>query len=289
MYKKILVPLDGREPSECVLEIAGSIASRAGAQIDFIHVGEAAQALATRQDTYLERTAEQMSERWGIKTSYSIIDDERYEPDTKVEIAGAIFQYVCDRDVDLVILARKGKGGIVRAWLSSVSKHMVNWCPVPVVLWRAAGGLPQPGMITAIRRIIVPLDGSNVSEEILPHAVKMAKLLNITLHLIRVVTPAQLQDSALSMEIARNYLDEMLPGLIVQGVQATAKVILAGSVSKAILDFAGAGPEVDSIIAMSTHGRTGIARVLLGSIAEGVLDNATVPLMLYRPANLTES
>lgn len=289
MYKKILVPLNGREPAECILDIAGAIASRAGAQIDFVHVGEVAQAIATRQDAYLAHKASEMSEKWSIKTSCSIIDDERYEPNTKAEIAGAIFQYVCDRDVDLVILARMGKGGIVRAWLSSVSKHMVNWSSVPVLLWRAAGGMPQPNMITAIQRIIVPLDGSRVSEEILPHALKMAQLLNITLHLIRITTPAQHRGSVLPMDIARRYLDEILSGLSLQGAQVIAKVILADSVAKAILDYAGGGPDADSMIAMSTHGRTGIARVLLGSIAESVLDNATVPLMLYRPANLTDS
>lgn len=289
MYQKILMPLDGSERAECVLDIAGAIASRAGAQVDLIHIGAAAQVAAMRRDVYLEHVAQRMSERWTIKVTSATIDDERFEPHVKVEIAAALFQHACDSGVDLVVLTRLGRGGLVRAWLSSVSRHMIRWCPMPVLVWRAEGGMPSPGTISALQRVVVPLDGSRVSEEILGHAATMKHLLGTRLELLRVVTPGQMRGSPLTLEVARTYLDELLVGLRSQGVLASGSVVQAESAARAILEFAGVGREPEAIVAMSTHGRTGIARVLLGSVAEAVLDNATMPLLLYRPGDLSES
>ncbi|BCX04561.1 MAG: universal stress protein UspA [Candidatus Roseilinea sp.] len=277
MYRKILVPLDGSKQAECVLDIAGELARRANAQLDLVHVSTALEAQSLAHDNYLERLAQQMAERWRIQTTATIVDDERFEP--KLDVASALFQFACDSRADLVVMARLGRGSLVRMWLSSVSERIIRWCPVPVLLWRYTGSAPEPETLAAVRRILVPLDGSRVAEEVLDHAIDMQRLLDAVLQLVRVVAP-----SGGTAEQARDYLDATAATLSSRGVRVQTQLIEAESVSQAILDHAARAPS--AMIAMSTHGYTGIARMLLGSVAAGMLDNATVPVMLFRPIDL---
>ncbi|MFC1463642.1 MAG: universal stress protein [Candidatus Brachytrichaceae bacterium NZ_4S206] len=277
MYRKILVPLDGSKQAECVLDIAGELARRAGAQLDLVHVSTALEAQSLAHDTYLERLAQQMAERWRIQTTATIVDDERFEP--KLDVASALFQFACDSRADLVVMARLGRGSLVRMWLSSVSERIIRWCPVPVLLWRYTGSAPEPETLSAVRRIVVPLDGSRVAEEVLDHAIDMQRLLDAVLHLVRVIAP-----SGEAAGPARDYLDAIAAALSSRGVRVQTQLIEAESISQAILAHAAQAP--GAMIAMSTHGYTGIARMLLGSVAAGVLDNATVPVMLFRPIDL---
>jgi len=277
MYKTILVPLDGSPRAECILDIAGELASRAGAQLDLVHVSTRSAAQSSQRDTYLDAVARRLADKWHIRTTATIVDDERFEP--RLDVAGALFQFACDRQADLVIMARFGRAKLVRMWLTSVSEHMIRWCPVPVLLWRYGNSAPEPGSLAAIRRIIVPLDGSRVAEGVLDHAAKLQRILNAELCLIRVITPSD-QTSASGQ--ARAYLDEIAATLIARGVAAQGYTLQADSISPAILAYASQAP--GDMIAMSTYGYGGIARILLGSVASDVLDKATVPVMLFRPA-----
>ncbi len=278
MYRKILVPLDGSKGAECVLDIAGELASRAGAQLNLVHVSAASEARSRATDAYLENLAQQMAERWRVQTTATIVDDERFEP--KLDVAGALFQFACDSQADLVVMARLGRGSLVRMWLSSVSERMIRWCPMPVLLWRYAGSAPNPETLSAVQRIIVPLDGSRVAEEVLDHAMGMQRLLGAALHLVRVVA-----SSGEAARRARDYLDATAAALSSRSARVQTHLIEAEAVSQAILAYAAQAP--GAMIAMSTHGYTGIARALLGSVAAGVLDNATVPVMLFRPVDLS--
>jgi len=277
MYRTILVPLDGSPRAECILDIAGELASRAGAQLDLVHVSTKLASQSSQRDAYLDAIARQLADKWHIRTTATILDDERFEP--RLDVAGALFQFACDRQADLVVMARFGRGKLVRMWLTSVSEHMIRWCPMPVLLWRYTGSAPEPGTLTAVKRIVVPLDGSRIAEGVLDHAAKLQRILNAELHLIRVTTPAD-QTSAPGQ--ARAYLDEMVAALGARDVRAQGYNLDAERISRGILAYAAQAP--GAMIAMSTHGYTGVARMLLGNVASDVLDNATVPVMLFRPA-----
>ncbi len=277
MYRKILVPLDGSEKGECVLDIAGELASRAGAQLDLVHVGDRLEAASLRRDAYLAGLAQRLAERWHIQATATIVDDERFEP--RLDVASTLFQFACDSRADLVVMARLGRASLVRMWLGSVSERMIRWCPVPVLLWRFTGRAPDPETLAAIRWIVVPLDGSRIAAEVLDHAITMQSLLDAELHLIRVVAP-----SREGADQARSYLETTAAMLRGRGVRAQICLIENDNVSQAILDYAARAP--GAMIAMSTHGYTGLARMLLGSVAAGVLDNTVVPIMLFRPIDL---
>lgn len=140
------------------------------------------------------------------------------------------------------------------------------------------------------RRILVPLDGSKVAEGVLPHAKSLAYSEGAELILLTVAANPALDfafsDPGLAQsavedqeERSKKYISEIENDLKAAGFR-TSTLLRVGSVAEVILEVA-EELQVD-VIAMSTHGRTGPARWLLGSIAERVVHNSKVPVLLIR-------
>lgn len=142
-------------------------------------------------------------------------------------------------------------------------------------------------------RIVVPLDGSELAEQALGQARVLATQLDIPLHLIRVVdtyrtqslpaTGMALDYSMLSelaeeeIEDAKAYLEKKVGTLNDEGLKVTGDV-LHGPIARQIVAAADKG----DVIVMSSHGRTGIKRWFLGSVAEEVMRHAQCPVLLHR-------
>lgn len=142
-------------------------------------------------------------------------------------------------------------------------------------------------------RIVVPLDGSELAEQALGQARELATRLDIPIHLIRVVdtyrtqtlpaTGMALDYSMLSelaeeeIEDAKHYLEKKVNELNAEGLTATGDV-LHGPIARQIV----AATDKDDVIVMSSHGRTGIKRWFLGSVAEEVMRHAHCPVLLHR-------
>ena len=144
------------------------------------------------------------------------------------------------------------------------------------------------------RKILVPLDGSPLAEAALPHALSMAQSYGAELVLLRVPVPhvaprpptigemlpdaMEQYDEQLYQRI-KDYLDHLAARLHESGVPVSTD-LRYGDVAEAILDYA---EEVDAdLIVMSTHGRTGVARWLLGSVANKIVQGAACPVLLIR-------
>ena len=149
------------------------------------------------------------------------------------------------------------------------------------------------------KRIVVPLDGSPLAEEALDQAIELAKRVDIPIHLVRVVDTYRTQavpatgmalDYSLLAELAeeeledaRSYMKEQTDKLTAEGLTATGEV-LHGPIAQQIVDAA----NEEDIIVMSSHGRTGIKRWFLGSVAEEVMRRAKCPVLLHR-ASVSEN
>jgi nucleotide-binding universal stress UspA family protein len=144
---------------------------------------------------------------------------------------------------------------------------------------------------TLYQRILVPLDGSSVAEAVLPQVQMLAECSGAEVVLFSVVnTPTYdyfIPDAAMAITLhegqqtqTKLYLERVCTQLKAKGLTVRAELCV-GNVAESILDYA------DSIkadlIAMSTHGRNGIGRFLLGSVAEKVIRAAKVPVLLVRP------
>ena len=155
--------------------------------------------------------------------------------------------------------------------------------------------LGSAGGVGKRNRLLVPLDGSGLAEMALPHAIRLAQATSSELTLLQVVPPFVLYDpmgvgvvpSPATWDAweeeparAREYLRGLADALGKQGVSADT-IVLEGDPAGTIVEYTKQHPEVQ-MIAMATHGRTGIRRWIMGSVAEKVLHSSPVPLLLVR-------
>ena len=131
------------------------------------------------------------------------------------------------------------------------------------------------------QRVVVPMDGSPVAEGILPFIEQIAGPLDIEIILLHVVPPATLDAVAIAREVgnAQGYLEPLVASLKAKGVRAGARVRM-GDPAREIV--AAAQELKADMIAMTTHGRGGVGRLLFGSVAEAVLRGSPIPVFLMR-------
>jgi nucleotide-binding universal stress UspA family protein len=136
--------------------------------------------------------------------------------------------------------------------------------------------------------ILVPLDGSTLAEMALPKATELAQASGATILLVRAAEARSLpgldptEGQVRVVDEAERYLAGVAERLAAEGTRNVATAVWYGPPSAAIIDAARLR-EIDLIV-MTTHGRTGIPRLLFGSVAESVLRGTHVPILLIRPA-----
>lgn len=305
---RILVPLDGSEFSEQALPYAFGMARRTGAELHLVRVHTPSQVdwlsngflpapigldddLREADHAYLERMAE-----------YSAMHLERAARTALLTgpVAPAIDGYVRAHGIDLVIMTTHGRTGLSRAWIGSVADALVRTIEVPVLLLR-----PRTPPITApiaIEHILIPIDESDYSTEILGPALDLGKITGARYTLLQVISPPLSVPSAdavaLPVQFARaielrveagERLEELARRLRAQGYDVDTSIVIHGQVAHGILEQV-VGLKAD-LIAMSTHGRRGLARFALGSVADKVMRGTSVPLLLWKPpvARINES
>jgi nucleotide-binding universal stress UspA family protein len=142
------------------------------------------------------------------------------------------------------------------------------------------------------RRVVVPLDGSALAEEVLPQAIDLARLSDAPIHLLRVVDFTRSDFGPYAIEYAStepvlaeerttadDYLGEVEARVRGAGLAVDSEV-RQGRVARELV----AAVKPGDIIAMASHGRGGLSRWLLGSVAEDVLRHAAVPILLVKSA-----
>ena len=277
--KRVLVPLDGFPLSERIIPLATALARGHRAELLLIRVlsrqeSPEAHARAHQEaEAYLALIAgdlatHEVAVRWTVRCG---------APDRVIADAAV------DRDADLVTMSTHGRGSVT----PSVAERVVEQATVPVLLVRGEF-VWQRGHIG---KIVVPLDGSGPSASILPLVAQLAEPFDFTIDLLRAVepwpgyasvdmSPAKREEMRrLDTTDAEEYLTRVAGPLEALGLRVT-RSIAYGVASAVIVRHAG---EVGAgLIAMSTHGRTGLSRLLLGSVAEGVLRAAPVPVLLWK-------
>lgn len=302
MFKRILVPLDSSLVAEQVLPLVRALSERLKLPVRLISVVET-QGFLTSVDRaqrfdelveevmqasreYLETTSGHMQ---GLSVDWAV--EQGNTAEAIIEIAAA-------DNANLIAMATHGRSGIARWMLGSVAEKVLRATSNPLLLVRAtesgqAGELP-------LDSIIVPLDGSQLAESILPIAAGLARSLDIELVLAQAVEipatayyrtedsgtanrylPTYDQVRAAETEKARTYLDARIGELRRDGTNKARPEVLTGSTSEEIIKLA--NRTRGSLIAMCTHGRSGVARWVLGSVAEKVIHHCSSPVLVLRP------
>jgi len=297
MFHTLLSPVDGSPFSENALPFALNIAARADAKlhVGLVHVpatfGETAAAhwadfdAETRQDEekYLGELRRRLAKV--PRANVEIHHLEGIVPETLAE-------EVVERRVDLVVINAHGWGYMSRSVVGSVSDYLMRHLQVPLLVVHASQHDPELSRPIAFRRVLLPLDGSPLAERIVGPARELGGLWEAQYRLLRVVAPPRKFLSAWSDDSARRppgvldklvqestiYLEGLAQRLRGESLTVETQVVIGQSPAQAILDEARAA-DCD-VIAIATRGRSGLPRLLQGSVADKVIRGAHTPVLV---------
>ncbi|HEU5303562.1 MAG TPA: universal stress protein [Gemmatimonadales bacterium] len=300
-FRSILVPLDGSGVAEQALPVALAIAERARGKVKLVLVHRQFHpsvlmepsevftrtelAIQQSERNYLREVLGRVRDRLGRAISSAVL---------KGPVAATLAEYIRDTGTDLVVMTTHGQGGVRRAWLGSVADQLIRTVEVPVLLVRAR---EKTGADRQVRfgEILLPLDGSPLAEAALEPGAALARLWDGEVSLVQVVPPIALeanpplafptgydeQVTEMRREAAEDYLRDVAERLRELGTKASGVAVLGGGVAETLLELA--EPDRVGLIVIATHGRGGVRRLVLGSVADKLVRAAEVPVLVIRP------
>jgi len=301
LYERILVPLDGSELAQIALPYAEKLTGVLGSQIILIYVSESTEDRYNHMHQfYLQQmveAAKQNAQRYLDKQ-----DERTIKVDSMILVgdpAEEIVDYAGKEDIGLIVMSTHGRSGIKRWAMGSVADKVLRSAKQPMAIIRAKGARPDMlGERNILSKILVALDGSKESEAVIPYIEELASKLQAEVILLQVIAPdyhiyaaggpeygvyAEQQMESMK-KFARDYLEEIITRLKRREVTAKAEIMF-GTAAETILNFADQANV--SMVAMTTHGRSGVSRWALGSVAERVLRAGNTPLLLVRTPGAT--
>jgi len=295
MYSQILIPLDGSKIAEKVLPYARSVARSLKIPVELMavteiltltagkahHLDALVDAAILRNQEYLQKIAKTFT---GVSVDYTV---EAGAPEEVIITKGAA------KKGTLIAMATHGRSGIKRWLLGSIAEKVLRGASNPVLLVRADEKVGTEGEVTP-SRIIVPLDGSELAEAVLPSVVELAQAIHLKVILLRSYTLKPILGGyeryipdldlnklkAESEEDAISYLGSKAQQLKSQGLDDVTPLASAGEAAETIIELAKGSP--NSLIAMCTHGRSGVMRWVLGSVTEKVVRHSDNPVLVVR-------
>jgi nucleotide-binding universal stress UspA family protein len=300
-FRSILVPVDGSRLAEQAIPTAIAIAKRTRARIRLVLVHRELHPLPlvdsgetytrTRlsmekaDSDYLRELVETLRPEMGRSLTFALL---------KGPVAPTLARYATDIGADLVVMTTHGRGGLRRAWLGSVADELVRTLELPVIIIRPTvdGAAPAP---IKLSKIGVPLDGSPLAEAVLGPVTDLARVWGSEVSLVQAVRPIVLtsdpqlpfpagyadQETRIRRDMAQDYVQDVADRLRADGLKATGVALLGGGVADTLLDFFQS--EQIGLAAISTHGRGGLRRLVLGSVADKLVRAATMPVLVLRP------
>jgi nucleotide-binding universal stress UspA family protein len=306
MFKKMLVPLDGSKLAEVVFTYAKELAGRLDMDdVTLLNVCMPEEReFRPMHEAYVEHSAEIVKH-----------DAQKLRKGNgagKIEAKGAIavgypaeeiLRYAEAHQSDIILMATHGRSGVQRWTVGSIADKVLRASSVPVLLVRS--GLPNDIVYNKWPNpsILVPLDGSELAEVVLPHVENLVKQHgpeNMTIVLVRVCEPPATptyyspelaevplnwgqyiqQEMTKCRQQSTQYLDQIAARFEKLGVRQIKKEILAGRASDVIVDYINKNPS--NMVVMATHGRSGWSRFVYGSVAESILMGVNSPILLIR-------
>lgn len=310
MIRTILVPLDGSAFGEAALPTAQALAAQNQAALHLaqVHVTvysgyiDGVPILDDKGDTagreqeldYLQLIQQRLTVDGQAAPSIKLLDGP---------IPAMLGAYAAEIAADLVVMTTHGRGGLARFWLGSVADGFVRHSHVPVLLIHptATSGVSIEKPPIPLRKICVALDGSPYAEQMLAPAMALnvggtAEYLFVQIVDALVIASAPFTPELLQQQSAvvaqrqgeaQHYLEQLAAPLRAQGYRITTRVIVDPHPALAILRAA--REHSSDLIALATHGRGGVQRLLLGSVADKVLRAADRPVLVYRPQIATRT
>ena len=307
MIRSILVPLDGSAFGEHALPLAMTMARRMEASLNLIHVHSLLDATYAELQVF-DNTLDQelrAKEREYLHAIQKQVQDRLSVPVTIRNVDGEISTVVCEQADSLranwVVMTTHGRGPMGRFWLGSVTDDLVRTLPIPLILVHPHDQPTDLAKEEAIEHVLITLDGTPLAEHILEPAITLGKAMNADFTLLRVVSPVypvtlpaepaiiggaamdiMERVETLHVELRKDadrYLDTIAQRLRAEGLQVHTRVVIEEQPDVAILD--NAKPPID-MIAIETHGRGGLSRLLMGSVTDKVIRASKLPILVHK-------
>lgn len=296
MFKHILVPLDGSTLSEKAIGIATSLARATGAQVTLLHSVSVASFAYAAPLPASDELYDQMLDSDVIKATNYLkkIETRLHDCDVKnVEVkvlvgpAAEAIEMVAREGCDLVVMSTHGRTGVARTMWGSIADEVVRDTNIPVLLVSTRHQIREmAGCAPNFQRILVPLDGSELSEQALPVAGALAQVEGAAVLLLSVVPQM--------VAVGADHVTDNRDAKADRYLNSVAVCVLPSAVDFDTIETGGEAGEVIirvakeqecDLIVMSTHGRGGFTRLRLGSVADEVISHALVPVLLLHEQN----
>ncbi len=291
MYRKMLVILDGSTLSEVIFKYAQEVSGRLKLDLELLLIcpSQEADQLPMRQ-AYVEHMADQLrarAEEISLEAGYGVARRPiRAQASVLVgHPSGGVLQYAKEHDVDLVMMSTRGPADIRSFGLGNTAKTVIHECPAPV--WLVPAELQKEVVSDTLpkRTLVIPLDGSKVSEAVIPHAITIATQRGAESELILLYVhdvgklPANYGDLDEKEELWKmsRYLESTAHSIREAGFAARTH-ILKGDAAAGIIRFVDENPP--QLLAMTTYGRKGLKRMIFGSVTEQVIERIKKTPML---------
>jgi len=267
MTRKILTALDGSRMSESVLPYLEALLRNEDADVTLVRA-TASEGLKEKQEarSYLKGAAARLEEK-GACIDTAVLHGNP---------AAEIVRHAVEGGYDLILMCTRGKTGLKRLLMGSVAEEVLRLSPKPVlVVHPLEKGAPSPG----VRRIAVPLDGSHRSASILPAVGDLARAMEAKISFVTVVSPTKKDE--LPVEVVSENIFRDQKALQKRGLEVDIAILYGDPVTET-LGYAERNHA--DLVAISTHGRSGLDRIRFGSVAEKILRKSTLPLLVVRTA-----
>jgi nucleotide-binding universal stress UspA family protein len=275
MFKHIVAAFDGSENAEKAIPWVKRLAGREKALVVLVRAvswpvpldAEHVEAGVQEAREYLQRIEREFNFA-GVPTK--IVARVGAAPAVVIDVAA-------EHRADLVVMTTRGGSKVTRWLVGGTAEQVMRTCEVPVFLVRSQTPVPKQAHVS---RILVPVDGSRIADEIVPWAADLAQHLKASLLFVHVTPPGMKGRSAAYERIFErltrrmNYLGGELKK---RGVSASFR-IETGDPAEKILKVAARC----QLVATTTHGYGGVKRWIFGSVAEKVVHGAPVPVIIYR-------
>jgi nucleotide-binding universal stress UspA family protein len=280
MLERILVPLDGSQVAEAILTQVRHILVHKAAEVILLRVltippvtetdaGPPTELLVTQATKYVRGLARILGSQ-GVRVRSRVVEGRAAE---------GILDIAKEERATLIALATHGRSGLARWVLGSVAEKVVRASPVPVLVVRSfkgtgKGAVPVGSGNLFVKKILVPLESTRASMDIVPAVVELAQVFGSQVLLLNVC-----EGSACAVPVPQ--VTRAFDRLRESGI-TVEPLMRQGDAAVEILEAC--RQEGADLIAMTTHGHTGVSRWMLGSVAEKVLRASPVPLLIVRAA-----
>jgi nucleotide-binding universal stress UspA family protein len=305
MYRVIMVPVDGSTFSRAAVFQGLRLAKKNGAQLRLVRVTSMPLLLGAVETVTLDSVGWETERDEILRQLYQLAAECRASADVDVTtaleegpVADALRGHALRHDVDLIVMATHARRGLARVFFGSIADRLIRETGIAVLVVRPPSLATEMASGSCFKRILIALDGSPLAERSLKSALHLAELEGAEIRLLRIVPeekniPAGELQASIGPARAREVQDALwyVSGVRIllseRDVHVRTAVIVAEDIPSAILEYAETHDA--DVIAIATHGLSGLGRAAVGSVADRVVCEASISVLAIHPEEVAET